>query len=124
MNIHEIKPIHLLSQELNYELRIRGIVTERKEASQKRKMLARLLKRDRDRKDISLADSDYIFENERRVIEKTTESIKKSFLNLKLQSPTLLIKELDRLYNKYAFTNRVCRIKLTNDDTRQKILNI
>lgn len=120
MNMDNMKPIHLLSQELNYELRIRGIVTERKEASQKRKMLTRLLERDRDRKDILLEDPEYNVENEKRVIAETVESIKNVISEF--EGP-----ESDSTYKRIRsriihITNRVSRVKLLNDDTYNEIL--
>lgn len=42
MSVHEMKPRHLLATELNYELRIRGVESNR-DVNDKRKILSRLL---------------------------------------------------------------------------------
>lgn len=120
MSLLEMKPIHLLTQELNYELRIRGIVTERKEASQKRKMLARLFERDRDRVNIVLEDPEYNFDNERRVIDETIESIKNVISEF--EGP-----ESDSTYKRIRsriihISNRVLRIKIPNDEQAAEVL--
>lgn len=75
MALGPMKPIHLLTDELNYELRIRGI-TCNKDASQKRKMLTRLLDRDKGRPDIEYRDPLYQFATERAAITNTISSIR------------------------------------------------
>lgn len=75
MDIAELKPIFLLSEELNYELRIRGIVTTRKDASIKRKMLARAIDLERFR-NTELVDPEYDFDRETVAINGILESIR------------------------------------------------
>lgn len=75
MDVSMMKPNHLLIDELNYELRIRGIVSQRKDAAEKRKMLARLLERDRNRTNLSIVDDNFDFETEKVAIENTLKSI-------------------------------------------------
>lgn len=68
-----IKPVHLLIDELNYELRIRGIVTTR-DIAQKRKILARALEKDRSR-NLELSDPEFDYNTERDAINSTLDSI-------------------------------------------------
>lgn len=75
MDISKLRPIDLLSDELNYELRIRGIVSQRKDASQKRKILHKLLEKERGRNGLEYVDPDYRFESEREVIDTTIEAL-------------------------------------------------
>lgn len=70
-----MKPVYLLSEELNYELRIRGVVTTRKDAACKRKMLSRAISRDHNR-DIKLVDPEYKIETEKVAINNTLEQIR------------------------------------------------
>lgn len=73
----DFKPTHLLSDEMHYELRIRGVITNRPQED-RRKILARLLDKERQRQIdvLSLVDPNYNFENERVEIENTLESIR------------------------------------------------
>lgn len=68
-----MKPVHLLSEELNYELRIRGINTTRDIAA-KRKILSRALEKERFRP-LELIDAAFSFESEKEAVDKTLESI-------------------------------------------------
>lgn len=70
----EIKPKFLLVEELNYELRIRGVQTSR-DVNDKRKMLSKLLDKERHRK-LVIADPNFIFDTERLAIDTTLENIK------------------------------------------------
>lgn len=72
--IMELKPRCLLVEELNYELRIRGVQTAR-DVNDKRKMLGKLLDRERNR-DVKIEDPNFIFDTERLAIDTTLESIK------------------------------------------------
>lgn len=74
MESYIIKPVHLLATELDYELRIRGIVTTRKDVAAKRKMLARALDTDKNRA-LELVDPDNNFDNENFVIDDTLTQI-------------------------------------------------
>lgn len=71
-----MKPAHLLMEELNYELRIRGIVTERKDANIKRKLLSRQLEKDKNRAALAYIDPLYNFNDEVAVIDRTLDSIR------------------------------------------------
>lgn len=70
MDISEMKPIHLTSDELSYELRIRGITTSKKDVTVRRKMLHRRLTTDRGR-DIAYADPKYDYDQEKQIIDST-----------------------------------------------------
>lgn len=109
-----MKPMHLLVQELNYELRIRGIITDRKDASQKRKMLARILERDRYRVNVDLADPDYDFDEEKRIIDETIESIKSVIVDFEGPETDSTHKRIiSRIIH---VTERVKRIAVPADD--------
>lgn len=73
MNV-ELKPKCLLVEELNYELRIRGVQTSR-DVNDKRKMLGKLLDRERNR-NIAIEDPNFLFDTERLAIDTTLESIR------------------------------------------------
>lgn len=76
MSMSEMKPRHLLAAELNYELRIRGVESNR-DVNDKRKILSRLLARDRNgNRECKLEDPKYDFETERAAIVNTLDSIK------------------------------------------------
>lgn len=57
------KPVHLLLSELNYELRIRNVISNRNQ-DDKRKILARLLEKERKNSNINLLDPEYDFDRE------------------------------------------------------------
>lgn len=106
-----MRPIDLLSEELNYELRIRGIVSQRKDASQKRKILHKQLEKERGR-DLEYVDPEYQFDSEREVIDNTLESLTQ--LISEFEGP-----ESDSLYKRIQsrivyLINRVKRIKPEN----------
>lgn len=69
-----MKPNHLLAEELNYELRIRGVVTTR-DIAQRRKILARILDKERVCV-IPWEDSEYAFDTEVANINKTIDSVR------------------------------------------------
>lgn len=75
MDPSEMKPIYLLHDELNYELRIRGIVTTKKDAVVKRKMLTRALEIEKHR-NLNLVDPDYDFETEVNTINNALDSLR------------------------------------------------
>lgn len=109
-----MRPIDLLSEELNYELRIRGIVSQRKDASQKRKILHKQLEKDRGRNGLEYVDPEYQFESEREVIDRTVDSLTQ--LISEFDGP-----ESDSLYKRIQsriiyLTNRVKRIKAVDDN--------
>lgn len=68
------KPCYLLTDELNYELRIRGVVTGR-DLSQRRKILTRCLEREKGRA-LELSDPEYDYEAETQRINRSLESIR------------------------------------------------
>lgn len=68
-----IKPIHLSCDELNYELRIRGVVTQ-KEVVKRQKILQRALEREVN-EPITLIDPDFSFETEKINVNATLSSI-------------------------------------------------
>lgn len=70
----ELKPRCLLVEELNYELRIRGVQTSR-DVNDKRKMLGKLLDKERNR-NVEIEDPNFIFDTERLAIDTTLENIK------------------------------------------------
>ncbi|KAL3280519.1 hypothetical protein HHI36_024373 [Cryptolaemus montrouzieri] len=72
---HDIKLNHLLIGELNYELRIRGVTSER-DQDVKREMLGRLLDKERRGQVQNLLDPSYVFANERDDIEYALLSIR------------------------------------------------
>lgn len=69
-----MKPNHLLAEELNYELRIRGVVTSR-DVAQRRKILARALDKERDR-EIPWEDPNYDFDTEVASINNSIDSVR------------------------------------------------
>lgn len=70
----EINPTHLSINELNYELRIRRVVSCRGQ-DEKRKILRRLLVRQKTVKDLELHDPEFSFTTEQNEINATLESI-------------------------------------------------
>lgn len=70
-----MKPIHLHIEELNYELRIRGILTTRKDVTIKRKMLNRRLDTERGR-DIEFFDPEYNIDTEQTIINDTLNQLR------------------------------------------------
>lgn len=106
------KPLYLLTDELNYELRIRDVVTGR-DISQRRKILARCLERDKGR-ELELVDPEYNYETEKRCINYSLESIRA--LVAEFDGP-----ETDSSYKRIKSrlihgTLRVQRIKIPEDD--------
>lgn len=69
MALPHLKPNFLLIQELNYELRIRGVESSR-DVNDKRKILSRLLVKERGR-DILLTDPLFNFKTEEVAITNT-----------------------------------------------------
>lgn len=109
-----MKPTHLLMDELNYELRIRGIVTERKDQSVKRKLLAKQLEKDCRRSTIEYADPLYNFQDEVEIINRTLDSIRS--LIEEFEGP-----DTDSAYKRICsrivhITGRVKRIVVSGDD--------
>ena len=111
-----MKPIHLLKEELNYELRIRGIVSERKEASQKRKILHRMMTQDADRA-LTFIDPLYAFETERIAIDRTLESIKNNVDEFEgPKSDSAFLRIVSRLIH---ITNRVRRMPIPEENPEE-----
>lgn len=114
-----MKPNHLLMSELDYELRIRGIVTGRKDASQKRKMLAKILEKDRGREGMALTDPEYNFDNEVQVIDATTESIKTVIADFEGPESDSTCKRIrSRIIH---VTDRVKRIQIPDNDDAPRV---
>lgn len=74
LKMEMFKPCYLLTDELNYELRIRGVVTGR-DLTQRRKILSRCLEREKGR-DLDLSDPEYNYEAETQCINRSIESIR------------------------------------------------
>lgn len=70
----EIKPIHLSINELNYELRIRGVVSNRGQ-DERRKILRRLFERQKSVEKFQLVDPSFSFDIEQSEVNSTLESI-------------------------------------------------
>lgn len=70
----EMNPTHLLIEELNYELRIRGVVSNRSQ-DEKRKILRRLLERQKKSQIVHFSDPLFSFITEQNEINSTLESI-------------------------------------------------
>lgn len=68
-----MKPTHLLINELNYELRIRGIETTR-DVHDKRKMLAKLLDKEKNR-NVNILDPNFDFNAEKVAITATLDNL-------------------------------------------------
>lgn len=114
METQNMKPIHLLAAEIDYELRIRGISTTRKDMAAKRKILARALVVDRNR-DIDLVDPNYDFDNEKKVITETLEQISLLVDDFEGDESDSLFK---RVRSKLTYiSNRIKRIVLPQDET-------
>lgn len=112
-----MKPIHLLCDELNYELKIRGIVTTR-DISAKRKILARALEKERFRP-LQLADNEFDFENEQQAINNTLESINTLILEFEGPASDSLCKRIkSRLIH---VTDRVKRMSIPEGDEIAKV---
>lgn len=70
-----MKPRHLLIEELNYELRIRGILSKSHDQDTKRKLLGKQLIKEVARPNLQLLDPEYSFKTEKVQIAKTWDSI-------------------------------------------------
>lgn len=112
------KPVHLLLNELNYELKIRNVVTNRSQ-DDKRKILARLLERERVERLDNLVDPDFNFDSETEVINSTLESIKSLISEFEGPTSDSLYK---RLKSRLAhITGRVQRIPKNGDDAQSAL---
>lgn len=118
-NTNAMKTNHLLVSELDYELRIRGIVTGRKDAGQKRKMLAKILDKDRGRVGVVLTDPEYNFDNEVEVIDATIESIRAVIADFEgPESDSTCKRVRSRIIH---VTERVKRIQIPNNDDATRV---
>lgn len=120
-DVVNMKPNHLLSNEINYELRIRGVVTGR-DVSDKRKILGRLLNKERGR-DLDIRDPDFKFDEEREAITSSVESIKNLVRDFEGPSTdSLFIRLRSRLIH---ITGRVNRMEVNDgaDADRQSFKN-
>ena len=107
-----MKPIHLLSDELNYELRIRGVNAGRKDAPAKRKILYRLLDTDRNR-EVDYVDPNFEYRAEKEIIENTLESIKSLIRDFDGPASDSMYKRIEtRLCHIY---NRVLRMPIPEE---------
>lgn len=107
-----MKPNHLLVPEINYELRIRGVITNR-DIHDKRKILGKELRREANR-NVRIEDPNFVYDTERLEIDATLRSIE------------LLIQEFegsvtDSAYNRIQsrlihVSGRIKRMALTDDD--------
>lgn len=113
MEPYKIKPIYLLTEELNYELRIRGVNAGRKDAAAKRKILNRLLELDRNRT-IDFVDPNFDFNTEQNIITETLQSVKSLIDEFEGPASDSLFKRIEtRLIYIY---NRVLRIPTNNEE--------
>lgn len=109
--IINMKPNHLLANEINYELRIRGVVTGR-DISEKRKILGRLLNRERGR-NLDIRDPEFNFETEREAITSSVENIKSLVRDFEgPATDSLFIRLRSRLIH---VTSRVKRMEIVDD---------
>lgn len=112
MEPHSMKPIYLLTDELNYELRIRGVNASRKDAAAKRKILHRLLDTDRNRK-VDYVDPNFEYASEKEIIENSLESIKSLITDFDGPASDSMFKRIEtRLCHIY---NRVIRMPILED---------
>ncbi|KAB0805399.1 hypothetical protein PPYR_02371 [Photinus pyralis] len=111
-----MRPVDLLAEELNYELRIRGVVSDRKDAVTKRKILNKLLEKDRNRSNVTHVDPLYDFDNEAEIIEQALDSLKTLIVEFDGTETDSLFKRINSriLY----LTNRVHRLKTDGDDSQ------
>lgn len=109
------KAAHLLIDELNYELKIRGIITN-KDQSSKRKILNRLIDKERSQNIdvLTLKDSDYNFALEETQISNTLDLIQTSVSDFEGSS---LDSACKRILSRLAHvTYRIQRIILDSSD--------
>ncbi|KAJ8975878.1 hypothetical protein NQ317_015211 [Molorchus minor] len=73
---YDIEPIHLRTHELNYELRIRNVATDRVDVALKRKYLKRELRKDLSRPDVHLyATPNFNIDLEKRELNESIKTI-------------------------------------------------
>ncbi|CAG9768424.1 unnamed protein product [Ceutorhynchus assimilis] len=108
-DVEFMKPTHLTQPELNYELRIRGVVAARLDASAKRKMLRRRMDADRNR-DVLYVDPDYDFQNEKEIITETLEILEG--LIAEFEGPQT-DSSFQRIRSRLIYiSNRICRLTI------------
>lgn len=109
--LEEMKPNYLLANEVTYELRIRGVNTNR-DINEKRKILGRALIKEKGR-DIVLEDPAFDFDTERAALDETLESIR-SLVSDFVGPPTdsMYLRLRSRLVHA---TNRAKRLKPGGD---------
>lgn len=106
--MEQMNPNFLLVKELNYELRIRGSVTER-DVGDKRKILRRLLKTDNSRK-LDFVDPDYEYTLEVKEIEESFKSVTELVEEFEGSSEDSMYKRIrSRLLH---LSGRVARIRI------------
>lgn len=111
-----MKPVHLLSEELNYELRIRDIITTR-DIPAKRKILTRALEKERFRP-LQLLDAAFNYESEKAAVDKTLESINSLIQEFEGPASDSLYKRIkSRLIH---ITGRVKRMPIPEGDEAAK----
>lgn len=109
------KPKLLLKDELDYELKIRGVVCDRP-VNDKRKMLSRLVEKERGSSAdvLKLRDDDFDLAKEKTEINATLDSIKNLIADF--EGPTtdsVYIRARSRILH---LTNRILRIELNTED--------
>lgn len=72
---YEFDPYHLRVHELNYELRIRDVITDRVDNALKRKYLRRELKKDVARPDVQYITPDFNFNVEKAELDESIKSV-------------------------------------------------
>lgn len=102
---------YLLKDEIDYELRIRGVVTDRN-VNDKRKMLACLLNKERQANSnvLKLVDPSFDFDKESKEIESTIDSVKTLISDFEGPSAdSIYLRARTRILH---LTKRILRIKL------------
>ncbi|XP_031333880.1 uncharacterized protein LOC116163889 [Photinus pyralis] len=113
--MEDFKPSHLLIDEIKYELRIRGVVTDRP-VDDKRKILNKLLAKERGRH-LTHIDPFYDFGREQDAINKTLESISNLVTEFEGNEIDSAFKRgISRLNH---VSGRISRILIPDDDDDQ-----
>lgn len=113
-----IKPRHLLKDEMDYELKIRTVESSR-DLNEKRKILARLFDKERDKKGsyIDMSKYGFVIDTEKIAIENTIASISSLLADFDGSSSDSLFA---RLKSRIAHvTGRVKRMPIVVDDSEE-----
>ncbi|KAG5872091.1 hypothetical protein JTB14_006437 [Gonioctena quinquepunctata] len=114
-----MKPNHLLVSEINYELKIRGVVTSR-DVHEKRKILSKALQKERNR-DIVYVDPDFDCDTERVAVQATLDSIREMIQDFEgTTSDSVYCRAQTRLTH---IINRIKRIVTGSEDEKLSKMN-